>query len=81
MHSIDGTLGTRALMRKGETYKMNSHIQTSAKEGMILLDDYLFNLWTGQKITYNIMMSRAQDPEAVETKVRDYTEQMKRGKK
>ena len=71
----------RALMRKGETYKMNSHIQTSAKEGMILLDDYLFNLWTSQKITYNIMMTRAQDPEAVETKVRDYTEQMKRGKK
>jgi twitching motility protein PilT len=70
----------RALMRKGETYKINSHIQTSGKEGMILLDDYLFNLWTSQKITYNEMMRRSQDPEALETKVRAYTEEMRKKK-
>jgi twitching motility protein PilT len=71
----------KALMRKGETYKINSHIQTSGKEGMILLDDFLFNLWTAQKITYNVMMQRSQDPEMLEQKVRDFTEMMKNKKK
>jgi twitching motility protein PilT len=68
----------KALMRKGETYKMNSHIQTSGKEGMILLDDFLFNLWTQQKITYNEMMRKSADTEALEKKVREYSEAMKR---
>jgi len=67
----------KALMRKGETYKMNSHIQTSGKEGMILLDDFLFNLWTAQKITYNEMMRKSSDPEQLEKKVREYGETMK----
>jgi len=71
----------KALMRKGETFKMNSHIQTAGREGMILMDDFLFNLWTTQKVTYNEMMRRAQDPEQLEKKVREYTEMMKRQKK
>ena len=56
----------KSLIRKGETYKINSHIQTAGKEGMILLDDFLFNLWTAQKITYNEMMRRSQEPELLE---------------
>ncbi|MFH0939748.1 MAG: type IV pilus twitching motility protein PilT [Planctomycetota bacterium] len=68
----------QALMRKGETYKINSHIQTAGKDGMILLDDFLFNLWVGQKITYNIMMRASQEPDILEKKVREYTESMKR---
>jgi twitching motility protein PilT len=70
----------KALIRKAETYKINSHIQTSANEGMILLDDFLFNLWTAERITYNDMMRRSQDPQGLEKKVRDYTEAM-RGRK
>lgn len=68
----------KALCRKGETFKINSHIQTAAKEGMILLDDYLFNLWATQKLTYNDMMRVSQDPEQLEKKVREYTEKLKR---
>ncbi len=68
----------KALIRKGETFKINSHIQTAAKEGMILLDDFLFNLWTSQKITYAEMMRHSQEPEMLEKKVREFTEQMKR---
>ncbi|HEY3323132.1 MAG TPA: type IV pilus twitching motility protein PilT [Planctomycetota bacterium] len=68
----------RALIRKGETFKINSHIQTAAKEGMILLDEFLFNLWTSQRITYTEMMRRSQEPEMLEKKVREYTEMLKR---
>jgi twitching motility protein PilT len=71
----------KALMRKGETFKINSHIQTGANEGMILLDDFLFNLWSNQRITYNEMMRRCQDPPSLEKKVRDYTELMRGRKK
>jgi twitching motility protein PilT len=71
----------KALMRKGETFKINSHIQTAGKEGMILLDDFLFNLWTSQKITYNDMMRKSAEPEMLEKKVREYTEMLKRQKK
>ena len=68
----------KALCRKGETYKMNSHIQTAAKDGMILMDDFLFNLWTMQKINYNDMMRMSTDSEQLEKKVREYTEKLKR---
>ena len=71
----------KALMRKGETFKINSHIQTAGKEGMILLDEFLFNLWTSGKITYNEMMRRSQEPAMLENKVREYTEAQKRQKK
>jgi hypothetical protein len=48
---------------------------------MILLDDFLFNLWTVQKITYTEMMRRSQEPELLEKKVRDYTEMLKSKKR
>jgi len=69
----------RALCRKGETYKINSSIQTAGRDGMILLDDYLFNLWNAQKITYNDMMRVSQDPDQLEKKVREFTEKLKKG--
>ena len=70
----------RALIRKAETFKLGSHIQTGGKEGMILLDDFLFNLWVGRKVTYQEIMKRSQYPEQLEAKVRDYTEAMRRGR-
>jgi twitching motility protein PilT len=63
----------RHLLLKGETNKINSHIQTGAKEGMILLDDYLFNLWASQHIDYHEMMRRSQDPQTLERKAREYS--------
>jgi len=69
----------RALCRKGETFKINSSIQTAGRDGMILLDDYLFNLWNAQKITYNDMMRVSQDPDQLEKKVREFTEKLKKG--
>ena len=69
----------RHLLLKGETNKINSHIQTGAKEGMVLLDDYLFNLWTSQVVSYHEMMRRSQDPLTLERKVREYSAANKKG--
>jgi len=64
----------RALIRKAETFKINSHIQTGGSEGMILLDDFLFNLWINRNISYQEMMRHCQDPISLEAKVRQVTE-------
>ena len=33
------------LIRENKTYRIDSSIQTGRKHGMVLLDDFLFNLW------------------------------------
>jgi Tfp pilus assembly ATPase PilU len=44
---------------------------------MILLDDNLFGLWVRQQISFNEMIQHCQDAEAVQVKVREYTEELK----
>jgi twitching motility protein PilT len=51
------------LIRENKTFRINSAIQTGAKKGMILLDDFLFNLWKAEKVTVEDAVSRAQQPE------------------
>jgi len=64
----------RNLIRENATFRVPSFIQTSAKLGMILLDDHLFNLWVAGKIAFDEMMKRCQYPEQLQAKVREYTE-------
>jgi len=45
------TSAVENLIREAKTYQLNSVIQTGKKEGMVLLDDYLWDLWSAQKIT------------------------------
>jgi twitching motility protein PilT len=61
------------LVRENQTHKITSAIQTGAKEGMILLDDFLYNLFLQKKITYQTMMTAAQNPADLETKIKEYT--------
>jgi twitching motility protein PilT len=51
------------LIRENKTFRINSAIQTGAKKGMILLDDFLFNLWKSEKVSYEDALSRSQNPE------------------
>jgi twitching motility protein PilT len=45
------TSAVENLVREAKTYQLNSVIQTGRKEGMILLDEYLWDLYNAQKIT------------------------------
>ncbi|MCL4730733.1 MAG: hypothetical protein KJ044_09910, partial [Planctomycetes bacterium] len=45
------TSAVENLIREAKTYQLSSVIQTGKKEGMILLDDYLWDLYAAQKIT------------------------------
>jgi twitching motility protein PilT len=58
------------LIRKNETFKVNSDIQTGSREGMVLLDDHLCQLYMNGRITFTDMMKHAVDPNELEKKVK-----------
>lgn len=55
-------------IRKNETFKITSAIQTGRKLGMILLDDFLLELYRGRKITAEAMLGKAFDPRELASK-------------
>jgi len=74
--------GIKNLIRENKVFRINSSIQTGGKQGMILLDDFLFDLWNKKQIDFNEMMRKAQDSGYLQDKVRVFTEeQQKRQKK
>ncbi len=56
-------------IRKGETFKIPSVIQTGKREGMILLDDFLHKLYREGKIDRATAMDKCQDPRAMAQKL------------
>jgi twitching motility protein PilT len=65
------TAAIENLIREGKSFRIDSTIQTSSKQGMILLDDFLYDLFRDQKITYADMMRFAQYPEDLQKKVKE----------
>ena len=57
------------LVRKNETNKIQSTIQTSKKLGMITLDDYLHDLVKRDKITREVALDAAQDAADLEMRL------------
>ncbi len=56
-------------IRKCETYKIQSVIQTSRRSGMILMDDALMELYQGGRITKDAMLERAFDRKGLESRL------------
>jgi twitching motility protein PilT len=50
------------LVRENKIFRIPSSIQTGAKDGMILLDDYLFNLWKDRKVTKEDAIGKSNRP-------------------
>ncbi|MFH1378165.1 MAG: type IV pilus twitching motility protein PilT [Planctomycetota bacterium] len=76
--------GIRSLIRKMETFKIRSMIQTGGREGMMTLDDSLFNLWRRDVIDFEEVIKRSQDPAYVTKKMDEVrqarTESSRKGK-
>jgi twitching motility protein PilT len=49
-------------IRKSETFKITSAIQTSRKHGMILLDDFIYKLVQEGQVTLEDAAAAAQNP-------------------
>jgi twitching motility protein PilT len=56
-------------IRKAETFKVPSTIQTSKNLGMFLLDDHLFELTRSGKIDTETALSKAQSPRMLKEKL------------
>ena len=59
------------LIRENKTFRIDSAIQTSGKEGMILLDDYLFKLYGQGIIAFEDMMLKCKDQAYLTRKVQE----------
>jgi twitching motility protein PilT len=58
----------RNLIRDGQLHQMENTLQTSRKEGMVLMDNCLYDLYCKCLITYDTAMSRARNPERIRRK-------------
>ena len=50
------------LIREQKTHQINATIQTNKKDGMITLDDALYDLYARGDITAEMAVNYAQDP-------------------
>ena len=57
------------LIREGKTFQIDSTIQTNKKNGMITMDDALYDLTIGGVIGQEVAVSFAQDPASLEKKL------------
>jgi twitching motility protein PilT len=57
------------LIRKNETNKIPSTIQTSRRQGMVTLDDYLLDLVKAGTIAAETALDAAQDPRDLEARL------------
>ncbi|HMO52045.1 MAG TPA: type IV pilus twitching motility protein PilT, partial [Kiritimatiellia bacterium] len=63
------TPAIRALIRDNKTYRIDSDIQTGAKWGMNTLDAHLMSLYEQGKISYESVVTSAQDVDGVVEKI------------
>lgn len=65
------TPSIQALIRDNKTYRITSDIQTGAKYGMITLDAHLMALYQASQITYEDLITKAQDPGSIIQKLEE----------
>jgi twitching motility protein PilT len=63
------TPGIANLIRENKTFRINSQIQTGAKEGMQLMDDALYKLWKAEKISVEDALSKSARPDDLAARI------------
>lgn len=59
------TGAVRNLIRENQMHHLENTIQMGRKEGMVLMDNCLYDLYCKCAITYDTAMSRARNPERI----------------
>jgi twitching motility protein PilT len=59
------TGAVRNLIRENQLHHLENTIQMSRKEGMVLMDNYLYDLYCKCAITYDTAISRARHPDRI----------------
>lgn len=65
------TPSIRSLIRDNKSYRITSDIQTGAKYGMITLDAHLMALYEAGQISYEDLITKAQDPDSIVQKLQE----------
>lgn len=65
------TPSIRSLIRDNKTYRITSDIQTGAKHGMVTMDTYLMALYNAGQISYEDLITKAQDADSVKQKLQE----------
>jgi len=60
---LTATNAVRNIIRENQLYSLENCIQTSAKDGMITMDNCLFELYQKTLISYDTALSRARHPD------------------
>src|SRR2546421_8633077 len=55
----------RNIIRENQLYQLENTIQTGRKEGMVLMDNCLYDLYCKCLITYDTAISRARQPDRI----------------
>ncbi len=55
----------RNLIRENQIHQLENVMQTAGKEGMVLLDNCLYDLYCRCQITYDTALSRARNPDRI----------------
>lgn len=72
------TPSIQQLIRDNKTFRIPSDIQTGAKWGMVTLDAHLMVLYEAGIIGYEELITKAQDPDAIATKLESGNDKRKR---
>jgi twitching motility protein PilT len=59
----------RNLIREGKSHQLITYMQTYRKQGMITMDDAILDLYRSQKITREVALQFAQDPDVMQNKM------------
>ena len=65
------TPSIRSLIRDNKTFRITSDLQTGGKWGMQTLDSHLIELWRSGRISYEDLVTKAQDTEEVMQTIRN----------
>jgi twitching motility protein PilT len=66
------TSAVRNIIREGKTHQLVSAMQTGSKYGMILMNNYLIDLYQKGLIEYEEAIRRAEDPKYVKRKISEF---------
>jgi twitching motility protein PilT len=68
------------LIRENKTYRIPDVIQTSKGQGMVLLDEFLYNMYLRKDITFQELMQKCEDTAAMTSRIKEAKEAAARRK-
>ena len=59
----------RSIIRENQLHMLDNVLQTGGREGMVMMDNCLYDLYCRCLITYDTAMSRAREPERIRNRI------------